>query len=309
MPADRRTQVQRQPGTAIGAIAEFVEGRGLETTSARQVQAPVGAGIEHHARDRRGLGIAHATAVIGVGGGDVMIARGEPHRAVARAGEQRPAIGEAPPRLRILVHVLHPVAFVATRPAPHAPLRIDEILVTAPVLALAVRIHAHGGLKRPRGQFALPRPARVDAGLVIAQIDDAAAVERIALRTDGKRQELFDIAAAGIGRRAQAMTGGQRLIQHQPELILAHRLAGVELVRGGDRLRRVRAPLRPGQAERILRARRIEMVEHQIQRALARQIETQLAVERLAPRRAVVPVAVGVENAGREVVVHPALRT
>ncbi len=180
--------------------------------------------------------------------------------------------------------------------------------MAAPVLALAIRVHPYRGLEWPRRQFALPRPARIDAGLIIVQINHAAAVERIALRAHGKRQELLDVAAPGVGGGAQAVSAGQRLIQHQSELILAHRFAGVELVRGGDRLRGIGVPLRPGQAQRILRARRVEMVEHQIQRALACEIDTELAVERRPPCRAVIAIAIGIEHTGREVVVHPAPR-
>ena len=134
--AQRGSQFQRKPGAAIGTVAELVEGGRLEAATARQVQAEIGRRRVHQAHHRCRPPVVHGAAVVRIAGGDVVVARCKPDRAVARAHQQRPRGRPLPPGLRVLVEGPHPVVLIATQDAAHAEPIAIEVLVAAPVLPL-----------------------------------------------------------------------------------------------------------------------------------------------------------------------------
>src|SRR5690606_22281051 len=127
------------------------------------------------------------------------------------AGQQRPALGETPPGLRVPVEVLHPVALVAPQRAAHAERVAEEVLVTAAMLALAIRVRAGGDFECAPGERAGPAPAQVEPAVVVFEVDHAAGAERIALGADRHRQVLLDRALAAIGHRLEPMAITERL--------------------------------------------------------------------------------------------------
>src|SRR5690606_18183438 len=184
------------------------------------------------------------------GGGDVAVARREAQLAAAHAGQQRPPLRELPPGLRVEIAVVDAVALVAPQRAAHAQRVADEVLVAAPVLALAVGVAAGGELERTPGQRTGPTPAQVDAAVVVVQVDHAAGAERIARRAHRHRQELLDLATPAVTHGLERMAARQRLLPAQAQLVLARRLARAVL--RGDRggLARIVLHLVPGQAQR-----------------------------------------------------------
>src|SRR5690606_37281926 len=133
----------------------------------------------------------------------------------------------------------------------HAQRVADEVLVAASVLALAIGIAAGGELERAPGQRAGPAPAQVEAAVVVVQVDHAAGAERVGLRTDRHRQELFDRAFPAVARRLDGVATAQRLLPAQAQLVLPGGLARAVLRghRGG--LARIVLHLVPVQAQRI----------------------------------------------------------
>ncbi|MNV31631.1 hypothetical protein D3C71_1229430 [compost metagenome] len=230
-----------------------------------------------------------------------MVVGAETDRAVAYPQQQRPARRPLPPRLRELVHVLDPVALVTAQAALDTHLVTDEVLVTAAILLLSVGIGTDHHIQRAAGPITVPRPARVETAIGPVQIDHPAGMQRrVELRRRRDRQVLLHAALAGIAHR----TPGLRALgsgEHQPGLGLAHGFAGVVLGSHRGGLTGVLAYLGTGEAERILRVGRIEVVQDQIQLAAA-DIRAQAGVDRFAPGLAVIAPAIGAEVVGGHVI-------
>ncbi len=104
--ADRRLQVERQAGLAIGPVAQLVEGGRFKALAHGSVETQRRVGVEHDAGHGREIAVAGAAAVVGIGAHDVVIHGIEFHVAVPQPGQHRPAVGELPPQLGKLVDVL-----------------------------------------------------------------------------------------------------------------------------------------------------------------------------------------------------------
>ena len=162
--------------------------------------------------------------------------------------------------MQVRIGVAHAVELVAAQFATHAQLGAVEILEAEAVLALPVGVEAQHDSQRPPGGLRVQVPAQVGAAEIAVEVDHAAAAERRCLRRDRHRQVLHDAPLAGVHLQAQARCGRKLVFPHQPELLVAHRLARVEGERGRRRLARVLGHLRGVEPEWIFRLRRIQAV-------------------------------------------------
>ena len=141
------------------------------------------------------------------------------HVAVAQTAVQRPALGELPLRLRVIVGTGDGVLLVALQDADHAVV-VDVAL--APLVhrvSLDPRSKLHGRKRMEVAERA--------AAVVAVEVDDATGVIRSVLNVDRDGEELLDIALTGIEHRldaAVAETVGKR----PAGLVLRHALLRVE---------------------------------------------------------------------------------
>jgi len=116
------------------------------------------------------------------------------------------------------------------------------------------------------------------------------------------RQVLAYRALAGIAHQLPALRPGFTC-PAQAGLLLAHRFAGVVLVRDCRGLARISRHLGTGQAQRVLRIRCIKRIEQQLQPPAA-QLAPDARVERFTACLAVIAPAIGAEVIGGDVVVQ-----
>jgi hypothetical protein len=204
--------------------------------------------------------------------------------------------------LRVEVGVGDAVAFVAPQGTTHAERCVEEILVAAPPLALRLVLAADREFALATEQFALPDPARVAAGLAAVKIDHAARMQRVGLRRHRHREELLNPARAGMRRELQGVRRAQRLLDAQPELVLSHRLACIEQSRCVDGLAGIGLGLGAGQAERVLRLGRIEVLEAQCEPTVVTDCRMPACAIPGAPSHAVVTKAVAVPLRGGQAI-------
>ena len=144
-------------------------------------------------------------------------------------------------------------------------------------------------------------PAQVGAAVVARQRDHAAGVEGAGLRRHGDRLELRRAAVAGVDEQAQrilrARCAGRRSLRpasgRRSSCVSKRQRRRVDAARVG-------LELGPRQAERVLRARQVEAVDDDRERAAEVVGELQLGVADRALGGAVVAVAVGAKVARRD---------
>ena len=164
---------------------------------------------------------------------------------------------------------------------------------------LLERVVGQAGDERVRllHEPAAVRPAQVGAAVVARERDHAAGVERACLRRDRDRLELSGVAVAGVDQCAQRVRGIDFLVVDEADLRLVDVLPRVELQRRRIDAARVGIELRARQAERVLRARQVQAVRDDGERAAQVVRDRELGVADGALGRAVVAVAVGAEVA------------
>jgi len=307
LPAAGAVEAEVEAGGAAGPVGQFVEGRGLEAAARRRIQIQRRRGMEHQTQRGGGGLIAGRAAVVAIAGCDVVVARAEAHRRVAKPGEQLPAIGQGPIGLQVLVAVAHPVALVAPQCALNADGGANEVLVTAAVFAELIQ-----GQARSEGEWAVEQPVAADPARVqplvgALKVNHATWMGRSCLRCHRNRLELRGGALAAVDGELQGIGRVQTVIPHQPDLRLAHRLAGVELKRHRRCLTRVGIEFGPGEAQRILHIGHVHAVEHHGDAAVSVEPVAELGIQALALGGRMLPHAVGFEAARADLVLQRAL--
>nr|AAL50650.1 unknown [Serratia marcescens] len=111
--AGGRLQADVQAGLAVGAVGEFVDGRGFKAAAGGEINVPRRIDFIVERTHRQPLVVAFAAAVVAVARRDVVVGRVEADRAVAQAGVQRPVRRQLPGGLQVRIQVPDAVFLVA----------------------------------------------------------------------------------------------------------------------------------------------------------------------------------------------------
>jgi hypothetical protein len=227
---------------------------------------------------------------------------------VANAGVERPALGDAPRALQVLVEVRDVVVLVAPQAPLHALRRPDEVLVALAVLGQRVVRDPADQREGAVADARLQGPAQIGAGVVAAEHDHAARMQRARLRRERDRLELLGVAMPAVEEGADRLRVVEASFVDDADLRLVDGLARVEGECRRIDAARVGFELRARQAERVLRFRQRDAVDDQRQLARFIRVPGELGIAEAAVGLAVVAVAVGREPARADQVTQRSAR-
>ncbi len=182
---------------------------------------------------------------------------------MAQARVERPLRRQLPFGLQVFIDVRDVIVLVAAQRAQYAQRVADEVLEALPMLVERVVGQATDQRERRIEQRASHRPAQLRTLVVAGEIDDAARVQRTALRSLGNGLELHRPAVAAIGRQLQAVGLADSALVDQAGLGLVDRLAGVVVQCGRIDAARVGRVLGARKTHRVQRLGQRDAVDDQ----------------------------------------------
>ena len=280
---------------ALIAVGKLVHGGGFKAARIRGVAQQALGGLPRKRGAGQPFAVVGLAAVVGIGGGDVVVARFEMHVAVAQAAIEPPLRCELPAGLHIGVEIPNIVGFVAPQFTLRAECIADEIFIAAALFRERVKAQARAGAQRFVGKQVLPAPAHIRAVIAAAQINHTAGVARVVLLHSFRyRLKLQRFALAAVKHGFDAVVRIQSLLIHQAALHLLLLFAHI-ISNGRWRcLARILLPLCAREALRIVGAG-VDAVGNQLERGAVIQLPFHIGIGHVFKCAAVVAIAFGLE--------------